>query len=313
MMQSLLVDNLKTYYFTNSGVVRAVDGVTFELKKGESLGLAGESGSGKSTLALSIMRILPSFAKIVSGRILLDSIDILSISEKDFNKSFRWKKISMIFQGAMNALDPVYNIRDQLYEILKYHNYKDRFEDRAKEVLEEVELESSVLNRYPHELSGGMKQRVVIASSLLLKPNLLIADEPTTALDVLVQAEIINLLKRLKREGMSIMLITHDLAIISEIAEKICIMYAGEIAEFGRAKDIYTKPMHPYTQALIKAIPRLRGEKKLSYIKGSQPNLIEPLEGCRFRDKCPYVMDVCKKTPPLIKSNDGYVRCWLYK
>ncbi len=312
-MQSLIVRDLKAYYFTRKGSVKALDNIRFELKNGESLGIAGESGSGKSTLGLVLMRMLPNPGRIISGEVLLDGTNIIGLSEKEFNAEFRWKRIAMVFQGAMNFLDPVYTIKDQLLEIMKYHNYKGDLLSRAKEVIDEVDLEESVLNRYPHELSGGMKQRVIIASALLLKPDLLIADEPTTALDVLVQAQIMNLFKRLKKEGMSIILITHDLAIISEIAEKIGIMYAGELVEFNSSSEIYNEPKHPYTQALINAIPRLRGEKRLSYIKGSPPDLINPPQGCRFIDRCPYAMDVCNKTPPLVKSKDGYVRCWLYQ
>ncbi len=308
----LSVEDLKAYYFTSKGAVKALDGVTFTLKD-ESIGIAGESGSGKSTLGFALMRTLQEPGRIIDGRIIFDDLDITSLSDKEFNEQIRWKKIAMVFQGAMNSLDPVYRIRDQMLEIMQFHGYNHEVYNRIEEVITQVGLDSSVLGRYPHELSGGMKQRVIIASALLLKPDLLIADEPTTALDVLVQAQIMNLFKKLKREGMSIMLITHDLAIISEIAEKIGIMYAGELVEFNLAEEIYNEPKHPYTQALIKAIPRLRGDKKLSYIKGSTPNLADPPKGCRFIDRCPHAMDICKKEPPLIKSKDGYVRCWLYK
>lgn len=308
----LSVEDLKAYYFTSKGAVKALDGVTFQLRD-ESIGIAGESGSGKSTLGSALMRILQEPGRIIDGKVLLDDLNILSLSNKEFNAQIRWKRLAMIFQGAMNSLDPVYKIKDQLLEIMQFHNYQGDFNKRAEEVIAQVGLDSSVLKRYPHELSGGMKQRVVIASALLLKPELLIADEPTTALDVLVQAQIMNLFKRLKKEGVNIMLITHDLAIISEIAEKIGVMYAGELVEFNSSEEIYHEPKHPYTQALIKAIPRLRGEKRLSYIKGSTPNLADPPKGCRFIDRCPYAMDICKKEPPLINSKDGYVRCWLYE
>lgn len=312
-MQSLIVEGLKAYYFTSKGSVKAVDGVTFDLKAKESIGIAGESGSGKSTLGYALLRILQEPGRIVDGKVMLDGVDILSMSEEEYDAKYRWKRIAMVFQGAMNALDPVYTIKDQLVEILQYHNYDGDHEARAREVIEQVGLEPSVLKRYPHELSGGMKQRVVIASALLLKPDLLIADEPTTALDVLVQAQIMNLLKQLKKEGMSIMLITHDLAIISEIAEKVCIMYAGESVEFNYSRSIYEDPKHPYTQSLIKAIPRLRGDKRLSFIKGSPPNLLNPPKGCRFHPRCPYAMDKCLQDPPIIKIGKGYVRCWLYE
>jgi peptide/nickel transport system ATP-binding protein len=310
---SLAIENLRSYYHVSSGTVRAVDDVSFALKKGESIGIAGESACGKSTLGLSLMRMLQPPGRIVGGRILLDGTDILSLSGHEFNSRFRWKRVAMVFQGAMNALDPVYSIRAQLTEVLEHHGFpKEKTQERLVEVVKQVGLDSSVIDRYPHELSGGMKQRIVIAMALLLKPRFLIADEPTTALDVLVQAQIINLLKKLKSEGMTIMLITHDLAIISEIAEKIGVMYAGQIIEFGSAEQIYLEPKHPYTQALIAAIPRLRGEKNLSYVKGSPPNLLNPPQGCRFYDRCPRAMEVCMKDPPPIPTRDGFVRCWLY-
>jgi peptide/nickel transport system ATP-binding protein len=278
------------------------------------LGIAGESACGKSTLGLSMMRMLQPPGKIVDGKIVLHGTDVLALGEKEYTKKVRWKRISMVFQGAMNALDPVYSIKDQLKEVLTIHGFpQEKMEARMREAVKQVGLDPSVINRYPHELSGGMKQRIVIAMALMLEPEFVIADEPTTALDVLVQAQVINLLKKLKREGMTIMLITHDLAIISEIADKIGIMYAGEIIEFGSAEQIYHEPKHPYTQALIVAIPRLKGDKKISYVKGNPPNLANLPKGCRFYERCPHAMDVCKEDPPLIKINDGYVRCWLYE
>jgi len=312
--ESLTIENLKSYYFTSLGAVKAVDNVNFSLKKGESIGIAGESACGKSTLGLSIMRMLQPPGKIVNGKIILHGTDLLAMSEHEFTKNVRWKRIAMVFQGAMNALDPVYSVKDQLKEVLKYHGFPEsEMRERIIEAVKQVGLHPSVIDRHPHELSGGMKQRIVIAMALILRPEFVIADEPTTALDVLVQAQIINLLKKLKKEGMTIMLITHDLSIISEIAEKIGIMYAGEIVEFGSAEQIYNEPKHPYTQALIAAIPRLKGEKKISYVKGTPPNLINPPTGCRFYDRCPHAMDVCKQDPPSIMIKDGFVRCWLYE
>lgn len=314
MEESLKVENLKAYYFTSNSVVKAVDNISFVLHKGESLGIAGESACGKSTLGLSMMRMLQPPGKIVDGKIVLHGTDVLALGEKEYTRKVRWKRISMVFQGAMNALDPVYSIKDQLKEVLTIHGFpQEKMEARMREAVKQVGLDPSVINRYPHELSGGMKQRIVIAMALMLEPEFVIADEPTTALDVLVQAQIINLLKKLKKEGMTIMLITHDLAIVSEIADKIGIMYAGEIIEFGSAEQIYGEPKHPYTQALIAAIPRLKGDKKISYVKGNPPNLANPPKGCRFYDRCSHAMDVCKQNPPLIKINEGYVRCWLYE
>lgn len=314
MEKGLTVENLSTHYFTSSGAVRAVDNASFVLKEGESLGIAGESACGKSTLGLSMIRMLQPPGKIVGGKVILNGTDILAISDREFSRKVRWKRISMIFQGAMNALDPVYSIKHQLKEVLIQHKFpQEKMNARIKEAVKQVGLDPSVINRYPHELSGGMKQRIVIAMALLLEPEFVIADEPTTALDVLVQAQIINLLKKLKKNGMTIMLITHDLAIVSEIADKVGIMYAGVVVEFGSAEQIYREPKHPYTQALIAAIPRLKGDKKISFIKGNPPNLVNPPKDCRFYDRCPHAMDTCRQEPPLIKNGEGYVRCWLYE
>ncbi len=311
-MSHISVQNLTTHYKTQSGTVHALDDVSFSLEKGESVGIAGESACGKSTLGLSLMRSLQG-GKIVSGDILLDDTSVLKMSEAEFAKKCRWKEIAMVFQGAMNSLDPVFTIEEQFIEVLKQHHYDGDFNKRISEIVTSVGLDQKVLKKYPHELSGGMKQRIVIAMALLLKPKFVIADEPTTALDVLVQAQIINLLKKLKKDGMSIMLITHDLSIISEIAEKIGVMYAGKMVEFGSSSDIYKNPKHPYTQGLLESIPSLRKEKKIKYIKGNPPNLIKPPEGCRFYDRCPHAMEKCKKDPPAFKTDSGYVLCWLYE
>ncbi len=314
MEKGLRVENLKAYYFVSNGNVKAVDNISFTLDDGESLGIAGESASGKSTLGLCMIRMLQPPGKIIDGRIILNDTDILHMTEKEFTKKVRWKRISMIFQGAMNALDPVYSVKDQLKEALIHHGFpQEKMVECLTKAVKQVGLDSSILNKYPHELSGGMKQRIIIALALLLEPEFVIADEPTTALDVLVQAQIINLLKNLKKKGMTIMLITHDLALISEIADKIGIMYAGELVEFGSAEQIYDKPKHPYTQALIASIPRLKNEKNISYIKGNPPNLANLPKGCRFYNRCSFAMDVCMQDPPLINTKGGYVRCWLYE
>ncbi len=311
-MHYISVTNLKTQYKTQNGIVQAVDDVSFFLEKGESIGIAGESACGKSTLGLSIMRSLQG-GKVVSGDILLEGKSIIKIPESEFTKKYRWKEIAMIFQGAMNSLDPVFTIEQQLHEILKQHNYAGDFSAKASETLISVGLNNSVLKKFPHELSGGMKQRIIIAMALLLNPKFVIADEPTTALDVLVQAQIINLLKKLKKNGMSIMLITHDLAIISEIAEKTGVMYGGRMVEFGNSSEIYKNPKHPYTQGLLESIPSLKENKKPKFIRGNPPTLINPSEGCRFYERCPHAMEKCKKEPPKIKTDSGYVLCWLYE
>ncbi len=310
----LSVVGLKAYYFANKGVVKAVDNITFAIGENGSLGIAGESACGKSTLGSALLRALQPPGKIIGGNVIISGIDIVKLSDKDFNKSIRWKKIAMIFQGAMNTLDPVYKIGDQMREIMQIHQFKGNIEDSILESLEQVGLNRDVAKRYPHELSGGMKQRVVIAMALLLKPDIVIADEPTTALDVLVQAQIVNVLKRLKKEnGMTIILITHDLGIISEIADKIAVMYAGQIVEIGKASDIYENPKHPYTQALISAIPTLHdSNKQIEYIKGNPPDLTRPPPGCRFYERCPHAMGICKEDPPEIATETGFTRCWLY-
>ena len=251
------VKDLTTRYHTSKGDVHALESVNFSLNEGESIGIAGESACGKSTLGLSLIRMIQG-GKIISGEITFDGESLLDLSESKFNQSYRWKKISMVFQGAMNSLDPVYTIRQQFVEVLKQHNYEGNSEKLILESIHSVNLNESVLKKFPHELSGGMKQRIIIAMALLLKPKFVIADEPTTALDVLIQAQIINLLKNLKKEGMSIMLITHDLAILSELADKIGIMYGGNMIEYGSSNDIYKNPNRPYTKGLLESIPTLQ-------------------------------------------------------
>jgi len=310
-MVFLDVENLSAIYPTSKGNVHALENVSFSLNEGESIGIAGESACGKSTLGLSLIRMLLD-GKIVSGQVHFDDNSILDLQESEFNKNYRWKKISMVFQGAMNTLDPVFSIKQQFVEILKQHKFDGDYEKVISDAINSVSLNEDVLKKYPHELSGGMKQRIIIAMALLLKPHFVIADEPTTALDVLIQAQIVNLLKKLKKDGMSIMLITHDLAILSEIAEKIGIMYGGQMVEFGTSEDIFKNPKHPYTQALLESIPRLHGDKP-KYIKGVPPSLLEPNSECRFIDRCPKAMEKCKKDPPNFKTNSGYVKCWLYE
>jgi peptide/nickel transport system ATP-binding protein len=314
-MLKLAVSGLKAYYFTEKGPVKAVDGVNLQLSGSESMGIVGESACGKSTLGAALMRSMQPPGKIVGGIIMLNDNDILKMAEQEFNRSVRWKKIAMVFQGAMNALDPVYSVESQLQEILREHGFGGNVEDKISESLSAVGLDPSVARRYPHELSGGMKQRVVIAMALLLEPDLLIADEPTTALDVLVQSQIIALLKRLRKEkGITIILITHDLALVAQLADRIGIMYAGQLVEVGFADEVYRSPKHPYTQALIAAVPRLRSkEKKINFVAGSPPSLLSPPAGCRFYARCPHAMDVCKKDPPEFPTKTGYVRCWLYE
>ena len=319
------MNNLKVHYFTQFGNVKAVEDVSFSLAKNESIGIVGESGCGKSTLGAALLRSVPYPGKIVDGQIILDTQNITNLSDTEFDKNIRWKQISMIFQGALNSLDPVFTVGSQMKEILKQHGYsKDDF-DVISNSLESVLLEPSITKKYPHELSGGMKQRVAIAMALLLNPRILIADEPTTSLDVMVQSQIINLLKKLKKDrNMSIVFISHDLGVISEVSETIAIMYRGQIVEFGKSYDIYKKPKHPYTEKLVTSIPSLNDEENIPLkpdrkLEGSEVVLENSQEsivgdtGCKYLDNCPYAKEKCRNDPPLIIDKNGFVRCWLYE
>ena len=311
-MSFIAIENLTTRYNTSKGLVHALEDVTFAIDKGESIGIAGESACGKSTLGLSIIQMI-SNGKIYSGKIEFDGKSLLDEPSDEFDKTIRWKEISMIFQGAMNSLDPVFSIQQQFEEILKQHNFEGDSKQSIIQSLNSVNLTESVLKKFPHELSGGMKQRVVIAMALILKPKFVIADEPTTALDVLIQAQIVNLFKKLKKEGQSFMIISHDLAVLSEVAEKIGIMYGGQMIEFGTSEQIFLEPKHPYTKGLLESIPVLSKNTKPKFIPGIPPNLINPSDGCKFYDRCPEAMEKCKKDPPKIKTKTGYVSCWLYE
>jgi peptide/nickel transport system ATP-binding protein len=311
-MAFISIENLTTRYNTSKGLVHALEDVSFSIENGESIGIAGESACGKSTLGLSIIRMITN-GKIYSGKIEFDGKSLLNVSDSNFDNDIRWKEISMVFQGAMNSLDPVFSIEHQFEEVLSQHDFQGDSKKLILDSLASVNLDESVLKKFPHELSGGMKQRVVIAMALILKPKFVIADEPTTALDVLIQAQIVNLFKQLKKDGHSFMIISHDLAVLSEVAEKIGIMYGGRMVEFGDSKDIFLEPKHPYTKGLLESIPVLSKESKPKYIPGIPPNLVNPSEGCRFYDRCPEAMEKCKKDPPKIKTKSGYVLCWLYE
>ncbi|RLG51472.1 MAG: ABC transporter ATP-binding protein [Thermoproteota archaeon] len=317
-MPLLEVKDLKAYYFISRGAVKAVDNVSIDLEKGESLGLAGESGCGKSTLGFALMNMLPPPGRVVAGSIKIDGQEIVGMKEDELRKRIRWQEIAMIFQGAMNVLNPVYTVGYQVAEPLIYHKGMGKKEaiEEAKKYLELVGLDPNIVNRYPHELSGGMKQRAVIATALIMSPKVLIADEPTTALDVIVQAQIINLLKELKRKlGLSIIIISHDLSVISELADRLAIMYAGKIVELGPSDSVYSDPVHPYTKALLNAIPRLRKkQERLEFIPGAPPNLLSPPPGCRIHPRCPYRFEPCdKEEPELVEVRPGhFVACHLY-
>lgn len=309
-MAMLEIRDLKMYYKTLRGHVKAVDGVSFDLQKGMALGLAGESGCGKSSMATAILRLLPSNGKIMGGSVKMDGKEIIDISEESFRKEVRWKKMSMVFQGAMNALNPVHRVGDQIMEAILAHESVSKAEakERMLALLDMVGINPKRHNEYPHEFSGGMKQRVVIAMAMACNPDIIIADEPTTALDVMVQAQVLTAMEGLRKKmGLGMILITHDLAVIAQTCDDVAIMYGGKIVEYGSAKDIYLKPRHPYTMGLVKAFPNISAEKqKVRSIPGSPPNLLAPPTGCRFNPRCPLATDKCRtEEPPLTKSAKG--------
>ena len=318
----LNIKNLRVVYHSDLGLVKAVDNVSFKVTKGEIVALVGESGSGKSTLGLTIIKLLPPSARILSGMVLFKGIDLLKLSENEMRK-LRGNRITMVFQEPNVALNPSFRILDFLYDTIVTHRGKISRDEVIKysiELLKIVRIPSpeSVIKRYPHELSGGMKQRVLIAAAIANKPDLLIADEPTSALDVSIQAQIIELFESLKNEiGMAIIFITHNMGVAAQIADRIAIMYAGKILEIGKTSQIFEKPLHPYTKGLLKAVPKISSEGKravLEPIPGSIPDLVNPPPGCRFHPRCPYVMDICRKEePPMIYVEENHcVVCWLY-
>jgi len=313
----LKIRDLKLYYRTLRGTVRAVDSISFHLCKGETLAIVGESGCGKTSTAIAIMRLLPRNIDVYEGEIILNGVNIMQMDDERFRKEISWRKISMVFQGAMNSLNPVIKVGFQVAEPLIIHAKMDKNKalSKARELLELVGLPAFIADRYPHELSGGMKQRVVIAMALALNPSIVILDEPTSALDVITQANIMNLLKKLKKESsLSYILITHDLALSSELADKIAVMYGGKIVEYGTSEQIYLDAKHPYSQKLLASIPTLRTDKKLEFIPGAPPDLVSPPSGCRFHPRCPYTMPICKEKEPPFQNveEDRYVACFLY-
>jgi peptide/nickel transport system ATP-binding protein len=307
----LVVEDLWVEYQIERGVVKAVRGVSLSLAKGESLALIGESGCGKTTFGVALIRLLVQAARIPKGEIIYwrgnQGIDVLSLKEKDLRR-FRWRECAMVFQSALNAFNPVLRIWDQILDTAKAHGgmSKSQVRERALQLLEYVQLDPKrVIDAYPHELSGGMRQRVLLAMSLLLDPQVLILDEPTTALDILTQRTIIDLLRRLKEEiGFSMLFISHDLATAAELADRVATMYAGSIVELGPVDDIFYRPAHPYTLGLIRAVPTVTGEfENLVSIPGAPPDLVDPPPGCKFHPRCPYVTEQCRIEEPQLETH----------
>jgi oligopeptide/dipeptide ABC transporter ATP-binding protein len=319
MDELLRVEELKTFFYTHEGIVKAVDGVSFTIDKGKTLGLVGESGCGKSVTALSIMRLIQTPpGKIVSGKILLEGTNLLELSEKEMRK-IRGCKISMIFQEPMTSLDPMFTIGSEITEVLQLHQglKKENARKKAIESLSTVKFPDAEkhINHYPHELSGGMRQRVMIAMALSCNPALLIADEPTTALDVTIQAQILRLINDLQKKfNTAVLLITHDLGVIAKTCDNVALMYAGYIVEYTDVRTFFNQPRHPYAQALLKSIPRLDAEAgRLKIIKGLVPNLLDIPSGCPFHPRCDFCFEPCTKAlPPLTQvKKDHWVRCYL--
>jgi oligopeptide/dipeptide ABC transporter ATP-binding protein len=314
----LKVENLRTYFRTRWGEVKAVDGVSFELRKGETLGIVGESGSGKSVTMLSMMRLIPiPPGRIVEGTITLDGEDLLQLSESEMSK-VRGSKIALIIQDPMTSLNPVFTIGNQVTEAIRIHQDipKRSVMEKALEVLRKVNIPAaeSRIRDYPHQLSGGMRQRVVGAIGISCQPLVLIADEPTTSLDVTIQAQYLKLLRDLQQEsGMSLIFITHDFGIVAKMCDRVAVMYAGKIVEVGSVRDIFNKPSHPYTEALLASVPKMEEDVDRLYAIEGQPPLLHDLPvGCSFADRCPYVMDRCREEyPPEFPVDEGhYSACW---
>jgi peptide/nickel transport system ATP-binding protein len=313
----LEVDRLVMHYKIKAGEVSAVDDVSFTVHQGEAVGLVGESGCGKTSIALSLLRLLPSNAQFVSGEIRLNGEDLLWLSPEEMRQR-RWKDIAMVFQGAMNSWNPVYRVGDQIRETLDTHyrgvmNYSEQ-RDHMEKLFTAVGLPSQMLDRYPHEFSGGMRQRAVIAMALACSPELIIADEPTTALDVIVQDQILKELKRIQAEmGMSIIYISHDIAVIAEVTDSLGVMYAGKLVEYGRTAEIFARPRHPYAYLLLRSTPSITGPRRqLSPLQGEPPDLFRPPAACRFHPRCPFATDICStEEPPLADIGGGHlVACW---
>ena len=304
---SLKVQDLTIYYRLRRGDVQAVEEISFEVEKGKAVGLVGESGCGKTTVAFGILRMLPFPGKIMGGHIFVDGENITSLTETEM-QLYRWNQISMIFQGAMNALNPIIKIKDQIIEAIMYHDKKATKQEaleRTQELFKLVGMDPGRIDHYPFEFSGGMKQRTMIVMALACNPKLIIADEPTTALDVTVQAQIMKLLLQLVETlDITLLLITHDLSVVAETCEKVIIMYGGKIVEMGTVRALFDRPLHPYSQGLISSIPSLEkaSNQTLTSIPGSPPNLLDPPTGCRFHPRCQYAQDICQTDDPPLEA-----------
>ena len=311
----LQVKDLTMHYQTRQGAVKAVDGISFDLARGEVLGLVGESGCGKTSVAISFMKLLPDNARVIKGQVLLDGQDLLTMDDGTL-RDYRWRRISMIFQAAMNSLDPVHRVGDQIIEALEAHDMFTTMAE-ARETVDRlfrlVGLDPRLTGQYPHEFSGGMRQRAVIAMALACQPDVVIADEPTTALDVIVQDRILRQIKEIQRDlNMSMIYITHDIAVVAEVTDRIGVMYAGKLVELGSTAQVFNSPIHPYTKALLSLFPSIRGEKRpLATLSGEPPNLVDPPSGCRFHPRCPYATDICQREEPPVVDRDGHwANCW---
>ncbi len=315
-MALLEVRDLALEYSTERGPLRAVDDISFDLEAGEALGIIGESGSGKTSMAITLMRLLPQNATLIGGQVRLDGRELTSLGDDAFRRDIRWSQMAMVFQGAMHSLNPVVRVGDQVAERLRTDGMsKSDARTRVDELLSRVGLGPGIAARYPHELSGGMKQRVMIASALTHDPPLLILDEPTSALDVSIQAQIMNLLKELKAERRIAMLfVTHDLALASDLCDRIAVVYAGQVRELGSAEDVLSDPQDPYTQRLLASIPSLHDEVAPDFLPGTPPDLRDDLPGCRFVARCPLAFEPCAdEPPPLAEVKPGqWSRCWLH-
>jgi len=311
----LQVRDLTVYYYTLKGIVHAVEEANLTAYKGELIALVGESGSGKSTLGYALLKLVPPPGRIVKGKVLINGIDVLALKGEDLRK-VRGSLVSMVFQDPFTTLDPVRKVGDQILEVLVEHGINvEEGRERVKEVLEAVGLPARLANAYPHQLSGGQRQRVSIAAAVALNPKVLVADEPTTALDVIVQKQIMDLLDEIRNKtGMVIVLITHDIALAAERADRIAVMYAGNIVEYAPKDKILENPLHPYTQALLKSVPDVESREWPKPIPGIPPDLRKPPSGCRFHPRCSMRMETCNKRPPrmIMIEKDHYVSCWLY-